>query len=955
MDPENLNHTETRTNLKNLAVMLTHNCQMDCRYCFLLRNRPDMNQLTLCRAIDLLLTSPLEEIELQFFGGEPLLRWDLIKRGIVYAQNKSSEKEKKMKYLLTTNGLLLDDKKLGFLKKYKTTVMFSFDGDEKTLVRNRPLINQKKYPSKILIKNLRDVIQSKIDYFINLTFLPENLKNLKKNIDYLLNLGAANIQLSYALGAYWPKKDIALYLKLLKDIGKIPNLNLRNLINASEPVLASPQILVDSSGEIYLGCAAVLEKNYPQLNQSFYFGQLQKVKDIVLLERTKENQLAFLDKAKEKFNQKLKKIIKNNLGFGESLNNFLKKESLLKKNNFVNSLMIMSTYSCQLACNYCQVKQSALAMSSQTLRKAINFLFTSKSPEVQLRFWGGEPLLRWDFIKQGIDYGKKQAQKLGKRIKFMITTNGLLLDKKKLDFLKNHPIEIMFSLDGDEETNQKHRFSKGNQETYRQLLKNLELLLKSGLPYFVNMVVTPLNVENLFANLLFFKNLGVKRIQICHQVTNLWPKEKIKIYLEQLERIRTDSFLSEIIMNFVNRSEPQFLSNEIIADTDGRIYFDGSVFLEKKYPEFRKACYLGDVFSLRDIDSLYKEKDDIYTLFKESALSFGKKIFFNNIYLGRKLAHFFDNFFYEDPARKDDENPFFVNFLKNEFLLQKNLVEQLKIRALFFHLKGGCLNNCIFCRRMNNLWTDFFEAAEEFPVNKKLKFKKLCLIGNEPLLHPKILDIVSLAKNKGFREIEILTSGELLSDKIFLKELIKRGVSSFSLPIFGSQAEIHDSIVQRKGSFRELTGALNNLKQTKKIKVFVHTNLLKQNLTDLPSLEDLITKKFGFPFLIFPTRTKSSNLAFRDFTPAYDETIVALRKKTKSLFGFPYCILKTIQQNVPNEISDSMKLYFIHQKFIKPKTCGGCLYQNKCLGIFKDYLKLYSDRELKKYGKFKSQ
>jgi uncharacterized protein len=956
MELKNLNHTEARTNLENLAVMLTRNCQMNCRYCFIKRNQPDMGQSTLFRAIDLLLTSPLEETELQFFGGEPLLRWDLVKKGIIYAQNKSREKGKKMRYLLTTNGLLLDGEKLDFLKQYKTTVMFSFDGNEKTLAENRPLINQKKYPSKILIKNLRNLIQNKkIDYFVNLTFLPKNLKHLKENIDYLLNLEAYNIQLSYAIGTYWPPQCISFYLKLLNDFVKIPNLNLRNLDNASEPVLASPQILIDSSGKIYLGCAAVLEKNYPKLNQSFYFSHLQNTKNIFLLKRTKEEQLEFLNKVKPKFNQKLKKVVQNNLEFGELLGNFFKREILHKKNNFVNSLMIMTTYSCQLICNYCQVKQSTLTMPVQTLFKAIDFLFTSKSPEVQLRFWGGEPLLRWDFIKEGIYYGKKQSRKLGKTIKFMITTNGLLLDKSKLDFLNNHPVEIMFSLDGDEENNQKHRIPRNNQKIYGQLLKNLKLLVKSGLPYFVNMVVTPLNVKNLFSNLLFLKNLGIKRIQICHQVTNLWPEEKIKIYLEQLGKIKNDSRLSEIIMNFVNRSEPQFLSNELIADTDGKIYFDGSIFLEKKYPELRKACYLGDVFSLNNIDAFYRNKDDIYDIFKENALPFGNKIFLNNIYLGRKLAHFFDNFFYEASTLKDDENPFFVNFLKNEFLLQKNLVEQLKINALFFHLKGSCLNNCIFCRRMDNPWTDFFEAVEEFPLNKKLKFEKLCLIGNEPLLHPKILDIISIAKKNGFKKIEIMTSGEPLADKFFLIELIKRGTTSFSIPIFGSKAEIHDSIVQRSGSFKELIAGLYNLKKNKKVKVFIHSNLLKQNLADLPALEKLITKKFDFPFVVLPTRTKFSNLSFKEFTPSYPELTAVLKERINSLFGFPYCVSGAVQRKISfGKISDSMKLYFIHQRFVKSKNCQNCLYLKNCLGVFKDYLKIYPDKYFSRYGKFKS-
>jgi len=635
MKSSKTNQIPVRSSLDNLAVMLTHQCQMNCRYCSTRRDLPDMSRKTLFQSIDLLFTSSSKNLELQFFGGEPLLKWDLIKAGINYAQKKSLKTGKKIRFLISTNGFFLNKEKTDFLKKHKTTILFSLDGTEKTQLKNRPLLSRKKYSTGILIKNVKNLAESGIDYFVNMTFMPENLKDLKKNIIYLLSLGVSDIQLSYAVGTYWPQKDISLYLKLLKDIIKIPNLNLRNLINNSEPILTSPQSLVDTSGEIYVGCAGVLEKKYPQLNKLFYFGQLQKIKNI---------------------------------------------------------------------------------------------------------------------------------------------------------------------------------------------------------------------------------------------------------------------------------------------------------------------------------DSLYKTPDDIYFLLRKN-LRKEKKIFFNNIHLGRKLSHFFNNFYYENTAMKNDEKSFFVNFLKNEFVLQKDLIKQLKINALFFHLKGNCFNNCIFCKQKNDGWTHSFEAIEEFSATKSMpwrkKIKKLCLIGSESLSHPRILNIIASAKNNGFSEVEIMTSGELLSDRSFLKKLVKNGATSFSIPILGSQQKIHDFIVGRKGSFGELIKAFNNLKENPKIKVFVHTNLLKQNLADLPAIENLITKKLSFPFAILPIRAKSSNLAFKDINPSYSEAVKVLAKKTSYLFGFPYCISKNIQKNSLAEISDSMKLYFIHQKFVKADTCQSCLYKKECLGVSKDYLNFYSDRELTKFGQIK--
>ncbi|MDD5067862.1 MAG: radical SAM protein [bacterium] len=698
MESRNSNQIKIRANTENLAVMLTSRCQMICPYCAIDRNEPDMPELVLIQAIDLLFTSLSDKVELQFFGGEPLLRWDLIKKGMAYAGKKSIEEKKKTRYLLTTNGLLLDEQKIRFLKRYPVTIMYSMDGDKKTQIKNRPLAGTGPYPAALLEKNLQDLIRVKADYFVNLTFYPRDLKEMKSNIDHLRELGVKNIQLSYAVGTYWSTDQIRSYLRILSDLAKVPDLNIRNLLSKSEPVLASPQILITSAGKIYLGCAAVLERSFPLLNRAFYFSGLTQVKNLSMLEREQEEQLKILDRCVQKLPSSQKKVISSNLLLGRAVEGFLKRQGNIRKENFVDSLMIMTTCRCQLACDYCQVRQSNRTMPKEILFRSIDLLLTTQSPRVLLRFWGGEPLLQWGLMQEGIRYAEKKAGSKGKKASFMITTNGLLLDKKKISYLKKHDAVIMFSLDGDKRTNQAHRLFRGKQDIYDRLLKNVRLLSRSGLPYFINMVVTPLNVGQLFRNLLFFKETGLRKIQICHQVTDPWPGEKMEKYLEELEKVRNDPALAAMIMNFSNQSEPQFLSNEIIADTDGKVYYDAALFLEKAYPEFRKACHTGHVDSLKDIDALYRDKNEIYSLFRENALPRGRKIFLNNIRLGRKLAHFYDNFFSQNASLQDDEKPFFVNFYKNEFLLQKGLVRQLKINALFFHLRGPCLNNCIFCR-----------------------------------------------------------------------------------------------------------------------------------------------------------------------------------------------------------------------------------------------------------------
>lgn len=258
--------------------------------------------------------------------------------------------------------------------------------------------------------------------------------------------------------------------------------------------------------------------------------------------------------------------------------------SIDNERRIVNSLMVMCTYACQFVCNYCEVKQSNLFMSTEILNKAIDLLLTTQSKECQMRFWGGEPLLRWDFIRDGILYGEKKAKEKRKKIKFMITTNGLSLDRNKLDFLKNHPVEIMFSLDGNKENNNIHRFLKSKKEIYDKLLLNLKLLIESGLPYFVNMVVSPLTVNNLSQNLNFLKKSGVKKAQLCYRCGKIWTKEKSYTLIKELEEFIQENSDYNFLMNLFNECEPTVLSQEVLVDTDGKLYFDAAIFYGKGIP-----------------------------------------------------------------------------------------------------------------------------------------------------------------------------------------------------------------------------------------------------------------------------------------------------------------------------------------------------------------------------------
>lgn len=618
------------------------------------------------------------------------------------------------------------------------------------------------------------------------------------------------------------------------------------------------------------------------------------------------------------------------------------------KQKFVNSLMVMCTYKCQFICDYCEVRQSNLEMPLKVLHKAIDLLLTTKSQECQLRFWGGEPLLRWNLIKDGIRFGKKKADKAGKKIKFMITTNGLLLDKEKLAFLRKHRVEIMFSLDGDNITNELHRISKGFKKNYEKILENLKLLRDSGLDYFVNMVVTPASVESLFKNLYFMKRSGINNVQLCYRNGILWPKGKVNSLLSEIRRFIKKDNSHNFLMNFFNDCEPTSLSQEVLVDIDGSLYFDAAIFLEKKYPELRNSYFLGKVNEIREIDCLHRSKWELYHIFKNSCSKEQENVLLNNINLGLQLDNFLNGI--SIASLNSNEHPLFISFVKANFYLQKKLIKGFNIKSFFLHLNGPCLNNCLFCKSKRDSHSDLFKVEQKLKDNLRLKFGRLCIIGNEPLLHPDIMKILDLSKNYGFKNIETMTSGECLCDRAFAEKIIERGVSSFSLPLFAKDEKVHDFIVGRRGSFMQTIIGIKHALYFN-ANVFIHSNLIKQNMDHIKALEHYVTKELMLPFVILPIRPKTANLTFGELMPAYGEIIEKLKGVT-SLLGFPLCVVKKVQSNLfktARDISDSMKIYFLDQNFSKIQVCADCKYYSNCSGLFKEYGNYYSLNEIEPF------
>jgi uncharacterized protein len=187
----------------------------------------------------------------------------------------------------------------------------------------------------------------------------------------------------------------------------------------------------------------------------------------------------------------------------------------------IKSMCLNVAHTCNMQCAYCfadKVVAGNKLMSFEVGKAAIDFLI-SKSKDrqnLEIDFFGGEPLLAWDVVKRLVAYGREQEKIHGKNIHFTLTTNCTLLDDEKIEFINREIYNVVLSIDGREEVHNRVRKSG---VPYEQIVKNAKkLVAKRELQtenneYYISGTFTKYNLD--FADDVYaLYNLGFKHISI---------------------------------------------------------------------------------------------------------------------------------------------------------------------------------------------------------------------------------------------------------------------------------------------------------------------------------------------------------------------------------------------------------------------------------------------------------
>lgn len=194
----------------------------------------------------------------------------------------------------------------------------------------------------------------------------------------------------------------------------------------------------------------------------------------------------------------------------------------------VKALCLHVAHDCNLKCQYCFAEEGEYhgkreLMSVEVGKKALDFLVANSGSRKNLEvdFFGGEPLMNFDVVKELTAYGREIEKQYNKQFRFTITTNGILLDDEKQKFINENMHNMVLSLDGRKEVNDKMRPRAGGQGSYDVIVPKFQKAAESRnqTDYYIRGTFTKYNID-FYEDVIHMADLGFKQISVEPVVTD---------------------------------------------------------------------------------------------------------------------------------------------------------------------------------------------------------------------------------------------------------------------------------------------------------------------------------------------------------------------------------------------------------------------------------------------------
>lgn len=215
-----------------------------------------------------------------------------------------------------------------------------------------------------------------------------------------------------------------------------------------------------------------------------------------------------------------------------------------RSGNVIKALCLHVAHTCNLNCSYCFASQGKYhgeraLMSFEVGKRAIDFLIENSGERrnLEVDFFGGEPLMNWDVVKQIVEYARSVEKKYGKNFRFTLTTNGVLIDDDVIDFSNREMSNVVLSLDGRKEIHDATRVDYAGNGSYDKIVPKFQKLVASrgGKNYYMRGTFTHRNPD--FTNDVFhMADLGFTELSMEPVVCA--PDDPMALTPEDIETVK---------------------------------------------------------------------------------------------------------------------------------------------------------------------------------------------------------------------------------------------------------------------------------------------------------------------------------------------------------------------------------------------------------------------------------
>ncbi|MBQ7299264.1 MAG: thioether cross-link-forming SCIFF peptide maturase [Clostridia bacterium] len=221
-----------------------------------------------------------------------------------------------------------------------------------------------------------------------------------------------------------------------------------------------------------------------------------------------------------------------------------------KTSGVVKALCLHIAHSCNLNCSYCFASQGKYhgeraLMSFEVGKRALDFLIENSGTRrnLEVDFFGGEPLMNFDVVKQLVAYARSVEKQHNKNFRFTLTTNGMLIDDDVIDFANRECVNVVLSLDGRKEVHDRYRVDYAGNGSWEKIVPKFQRLVEArgGKDYYMRGTFTHANpdfLEDIKVMLdLGFNELSMEPVVCAPDDPSALTEEDFPIVCEQYEKL----------------------------------------------------------------------------------------------------------------------------------------------------------------------------------------------------------------------------------------------------------------------------------------------------------------------------------------------------------------------------------------------------------------------------------